>query len=246
MAGDKQTWLESQAEFYCHKLQEGREVFDTGPYATMIRGEWLRFIKNFMFDGAAILDVGCGDGWQSRWLAEQGAGRVVALDLTPGFIVRARSLTPAHLLDKITYVCCAVEDYRSEPTFDVVVMKDVFEHLFEPQKAMETIADLITESSIVLIETCNRRRLRNTLWRLVGRSKISPAHFREYTPGELTEILQESGFAVDEMVGLGFLPGLGRLRKGHEQLFALDLWLGQNVPGLAGGIMAACKKAQVG
>jgi 2-polyprenyl-3-methyl-5-hydroxy-6-metoxy-1,4-benzoquinol methylase len=144
----------------------------------------------------------------------------------------------------MSYVCCPIEHYRTDTKFDIVVMKDVFEHLFEPTAAMRTIADVTADHSMVLIQTCNRRRLRNLLWRLLGRSKISRAHFREYTPGELETVLRESGYRIEKLVGLGFLPGLGRLRGQHDWLFALDLSLGANLPSLAGGIMAACRRAQ--
>jgi 2-polyprenyl-3-methyl-5-hydroxy-6-metoxy-1,4-benzoquinol methylase len=238
----RQAWLEAQANFYRTRLDEKDEVFSSAPYARRIQQEWLGFVERYLHAGASVLDVGCADGWQARWLAGKGAGRVVAIDLTPAFIMKARSLTPPDLEGRVTYVCCPIEDYRSEEAFDLVVMRDVFEHLWKPAAAMYTIASLITERSIVLIQTPNRRRLRNVFWRLVGKSAISPAHRQEYTPGEFESLLQLSRYSIEHRVGLGFFPGLGRLQGQHDRLFALDLALGARLPGLAGGIMAACRR----
>jgi len=78
----------------------------------------------------------------------------------------------------------------------------------------------------------------------MGRPKISVTHFRECTPGELLEILLQSGFTVNKIVGLGFFPGMGRLQKQHKRLVALDLWLGTKMLKLAGGMMVASRKAE--
>ncbi len=109
MVRDRESWLKSQAEFYENKLNKGEEMFYAGPYAETIKLKWLSFVGQFVFDGAAVLEVGCGDGWQSRWLANNGAARVVAIDLTPGFVEKARLLSSPGLSERISYICCAAE-----------------------------------------------------------------------------------------------------------------------------------------
>lgn len=42
-----------------------------------------------------VLDVGCGNGWALRMLLEQGAGRGVGIDVSPGMIARARTMSTA-------------------------------------------------------------------------------------------------------------------------------------------------------
>jgi SAM-dependent methyltransferase len=43
--------------------------------------------------GLRVLDLGCGYGWFCRWAREQGAARVVGLDVSEKMIERARTLT---------------------------------------------------------------------------------------------------------------------------------------------------------
>jgi SAM-dependent methyltransferase len=43
--------------------------------------------------GKRVVDLGCGFGWASRWMREQGAASVLGLDLSQSMIERARSKT---------------------------------------------------------------------------------------------------------------------------------------------------------
>jgi SAM-dependent methyltransferase len=44
-------------------------------------------------DGGRVLDLGCGYGWFCRWALEQGADRVVGVDLSERMLTKARAST---------------------------------------------------------------------------------------------------------------------------------------------------------
>jgi 2-polyprenyl-3-methyl-5-hydroxy-6-metoxy-1,4-benzoquinol methylase len=44
--------------------------------------------------GLRVVDLGCGFGWFCRWAREQGAARVLGLDLSEKMLARARAATP--------------------------------------------------------------------------------------------------------------------------------------------------------
>ncbi|MBB4428249.1 SAM-dependent methyltransferase [Bradyrhizobium sp. CIR48] len=44
-------------------------------------------------DGKRVVDLGCGFGWASRWMREQGAASVLGVDLSQSMIERARADT---------------------------------------------------------------------------------------------------------------------------------------------------------
>lgn len=44
-------------------------------------------------DGKRVADLGCGFGWFARWTREQGANRVLGIDLSQNMIARARADT---------------------------------------------------------------------------------------------------------------------------------------------------------
>jgi 2-polyprenyl-3-methyl-5-hydroxy-6-metoxy-1,4-benzoquinol methylase len=66
-----------------------------------------------------VLDLGCGFGWHCRYVHEQGANKVVGIDLSEKMLARARATTDA---PEIEYRRCAVEDIEvSAHEFDIVI-----------------------------------------------------------------------------------------------------------------------------
>src|SRR5471030_2046910 len=45
-------------------------------------------------EGLRILDLGCGFGWFCRWARQQGAARVLGIDVSEKMLARARATTP--------------------------------------------------------------------------------------------------------------------------------------------------------
>lgn len=52
-------------------------------------------IRAMLPDVAAkrVVDLGCGFGWAARWMREQGASRVLGIDLSANMIARAKAMT---------------------------------------------------------------------------------------------------------------------------------------------------------
>ena len=68
--------------------------------------------------GLRVLDLGCGYGWFCRWAREQGAARVVGVDVSEKMLARARALTAADAA--IDYVRADLESLElPEAGFDL-------------------------------------------------------------------------------------------------------------------------------
>lgn len=83
-------------------------------------GEWAT-LKTLLpdFQGKTLLDLGCGYGWHCIYAAEQGAERIVGVDLSEKMLETARAKTTD---DRITYQRCAMEDIEFElESFDIVL-----------------------------------------------------------------------------------------------------------------------------
>lgn len=83
-------------------------------------GEWATLKTLFPdFQGKTLLDLGCGYGWHCIYAAEQGAERIVGVDLSEKMLETARAKKTD---DRITYQRCAMEDIEFEPeSFDIVL-----------------------------------------------------------------------------------------------------------------------------
>ncbi len=90
--GDRQAMAQNiydQAEFFAAYSQLGRSLAGLDGAA-----EWpaLQAMLPEM-DGLDVVDLGCGFGWFCRWARENGAARVLGLDLSEKMLARARSGT---------------------------------------------------------------------------------------------------------------------------------------------------------
>lgn len=73
-------------------------------------GEWYQFKAMFPdLVGSSVLDLGCGYGWHCRWAREQGAERVLGIDLSERMLQKARHINGK---DGITYRLCGIEEYE--------------------------------------------------------------------------------------------------------------------------------------
>lgn len=82
-----------------------------------------------------VLEIGCGTGGRSAFLAGQGAKRVVGIDINAHEIQIARELCPALYPDirgRCEYHVSAEDAPLEIGQFDVVVMPDCMEHVVSP------------------------------------------------------------------------------------------------------------------
>ena len=85
-------------------------------------GEWHQLKPLFpLLQGKTVLDLGCGYGWHCFFAAEQGAVRVLGLDLSRKMIEEAEK---RHAGQQIEYRVCGIEEYEyPENRWDCVVSK---------------------------------------------------------------------------------------------------------------------------
>ena len=86
-------------------------------------GEWESLQKMLPdFRGKSVLDLGCGYGWHCLYAAEQGASRVLGIDLSEKMLEVAQKKAENAEAKVISYQCMAMEEYEyPTDTFDVVI-----------------------------------------------------------------------------------------------------------------------------
>jgi len=73
------------------------------------------------FDGANVLEVGCGDG-RLTWLYAARAESVLGIDPEEEAIATARSTTPPELAQRVRFEVGAAEDLSRTAVYDVAFL----------------------------------------------------------------------------------------------------------------------------
>lgn len=180
------------AESYDHDRNATRDLD-----AAVLRGAGLPV------RGASVLELGCGTGKNTRWLAGE-AAHVTALDFSAGMLARARAAVPA------AHVSFEQQDLRerwnvTDTSIDVVLGNLVLEHVEELAPIFANAARVLRPGGVLyLCELHPYRQLRG-----------SQAHFTDSASGETVHV---TAFAhsVSEYVNGGIGAGLALTALGEH------------------------------
>jgi len=115
------------------------------------------YFANFIkaWQGVHVLDVGCGGGFTSEYLAKMGAV-VHGIDISPKLIETAKKHAYSMSL-KIEYKQGAGESLPYEDNrFDVVICVDVLEHVSDLRKVISEIQRVLKPGGLFLFDTINK------------------------------------------------------------------------------------------
>lgn len=162
--------------------------------------------------GRRVLDVGCGGGLLSEGMARRGA-RVTGIDLAPGALEVAR----LHALESgvsVDYRQIAAEELAvsNRGAFDLVTCLELLEHVPDPSRLVQGLAQLVRPGGDIVCSTINRNPKSFAL-AIVGAEyllRVLPAGTHQYArlikPSELARWGREAGLAVADLAGLAYDP----------------------------------------
>lgn len=180
-----------------------------------------------------VLDYGCGAGFFSVYAAQSGAAKVVGIDAEESALATARHFARTQGVES---VCSFVRSERfpvflGRDVFDVVLMKDVIEHVPDDQMLLHAAAAALVPAGRLVLSTQNALSLNYLLqggyhrgWR--GDKDWygwDPTHLRFYTPMGLGEKLKEAGFSSESWRSVYLIPyKLPPIPGSGKQFFRLD------------------------
>lgn len=142
--------------------------------------------------GRDVLEAGCGEGYGADLIAGV-ARRVIGLDYDDSAV--------AHVTARYPRVEAIQGNLAELPlpdaAVDVVVNFQVIEHLWDQAQFIAECARVLRPGGLLMVSTPNRITFSP------GRdTPINPFHTRELNAAELTELLVDSGFVMDRMLGV--------------------------------------------
>jgi SAM-dependent methyltransferase len=155
--------------------------------------------------GRDVLEAGSGEGYGADLIA--GVVRhVIGLDYDESAVAHVRSRYPRVDMRQGNLAELPLDD----GAVDVVVNFQVVEHLWDQGQFVDECARVLRPSGTLLMSTPNRITFSP------GRdTPLNPFHTRELNAAELTELLTDSGFHVEAMLGVFHGAGLVELDLKH-------------------------------
>ncbi len=163
-----------------------------------------------------FLDYGCGPGMFLCHAAKSGAALAAGVDIEPTALSTARYFVEKQgIADTCTFLASHQFPVFSPGTrFDVILLKDVIEHVHEDQKLLNAAADTLSSGGILVASTQNALSLNflmeGTYQRIIRRKKEwygwDPTHLRFYTPHNLKIMLETAGLRCTAWRSIYLIP----------------------------------------
>lgn len=194
-------------------FEEFKMLLESSPYFGHLKDAIEKEPSRFQ----SALDLGCGPGLRDlRLLREMGVSLLMGIDVW-------HEPDPSVGRDSIGYVCADVDSCNlpaSDECFDLVIMDNVIEHIYDPRKVLGECRRVLKRGGILAVLTPNQARLINRFRLLLGRSVYYPldywlgtsqehitrkgravfaGHIREYTIAELRKMLSLVGFEIESV-----------------------------------------------
>lgn len=117
-------------------------------------GEWHQLkilfpnVKN-----KSVLDLGCGFGWHARYAQENGAKRIVGVDISEKMLTEARTFDNQ---SRIEYLCSSMENINFPPqSFDVIVSSLALHYVQDFHAICHKAYELLTPGGVFLFSVEN-------------------------------------------------------------------------------------------
>jgi len=166
---------------------------------------------DFPVTGKKVLDIGSCAGYFSIGLAKKGA-IVTGMDLSEYAINAAKENA------RLNKVKCKFikEDFNKaefKEKFDLIIAKDVIEHIVEDEEFLKKIKSLLSENGKVIIATQNsfsfNYLFEGAIRKLLGQKRWigwDSTHVRWYNPWKIKKKFKNSGLKVEKFSSSYFFP----------------------------------------
>lgn len=211
--------------------QSAKNSRDFSTLAHIQRYEWvLPFLQNLY-----VLDVGCGSGYGTFYLAKNGVRKIIGIDISPN----AMKFAKKHFkLNNLEYIQMDTLNLKFEDnSFDAVISFDVLEHIDEKHqsKFISEIARVLNDEGIAYI-SCP-----NATVSMGG----NPFHLKELTRREF-ELLLRRFFKDVKLFGQDLVVNGVRQRENwHKSLSNLsyqNFIIVEEDCDFTYGLLAVCRK----
>ena len=157
-----------------------------------------------------VLDIGCGGGILSEELCKQGA-EVTGIDSSSKSISIAKQHAEQNNYD-IKYINKSIFEITDLDIYDFIICFEMIEHINKPNDLIKKIKKHSSKSSGLFLSTINRNLKSFMLAKIMAEYVLNyvPKGTHQYakfiTPYELTKMLENNNYKLNDISGLNFDP----------------------------------------
>lgn len=104
---------------------------------------------HYLKPGAAVLDVGCGEGLLLRSYRPYGYGRYLGVDIAAQAIARLTALAD----ERTRFVCADAETFQPDGQFDVIVFNESLYYFRDPLTTFARYSNFLKNDGILIVST---------------------------------------------------------------------------------------------
>ncbi|RYZ21325.1 MAG: class I SAM-dependent methyltransferase [Chitinophagaceae bacterium] len=161
-----------------------------------------------------ILDIGCGNGWLTNYLIENGFDAYGTDASVSGIEIAKRKNPNRFFVQDLTKD--DLPDELINIRYDTIISTEVIEHLYSPRKYLDFCKQILERSSggELIISTPYHGYLKNIALSLTGKMDKhftvlrDGGHIKFWSEKTLSTVLQEKGFKIIQFKGCGRVPFL--------------------------------------
>lgn len=167
------------------------------PANSFTYGSFITLFEKYFNRKLRILDIGCGAGTLSLYLASN-SHNVVGIDISENAIKACKeSARLLRLDDRVAFVKKDFEKDKVNGSFDAVLLFEVIEHLVDDKLAIRKTQKLLSKGGLLILSTPSS----NAPMKKLGLAKNFDArvgHLRRYTLEGIIKIVENEGFKIVE------------------------------------------------
>lgn len=153
--------------------------------------------KNLKVNNLNILDIGCGAGTLSFYLAGKGH-RITGIDISQKAINECKKSAKKIKLKNTEFVRVSFpEEFVLKKQFDEIIFTEVIEHISNDRKALKEIYKLLKPNGILILSTPSSTAPLHRLG-LTKKFDEEVGHLRRYNLDQLKKLLRNEHFTIIE------------------------------------------------
>lgn len=204
--------LMNYKEIYDRDYFTGRKSFfyklGYGRFAGICFSNTFNQVAKHLKDSGKVLDIGCAYGFMLQRFPD--SFQKFGVDISRYAIGIAKEMLPT-----ATFKVWNAEDNLpfEEDFFDIILLKDVLEHLEDPKAALENIWRVLKKDGILYITTPNLNIIRAKIFRYADEKEH---HISLFPHSDLVMLLNDLGFKIvehwtflDILVYMRFISNIG-------------------------------------